>query len=121
MILSLRSMPRFIEIERDIPYSDEDEFAGLSDNVRAILYSGIFNAPIPELIGKYLAYASAADEVAFEASTSGKAIAIPKMSYLPSEAEDIREIYQGFFKILAECEGLSDDWSLILQKKRKLI
>lgn len=116
MILSQKSMPEFVEIERDTPYSDEDEFAGLSDNVRAILYSGIFNAPIPELIGKYLAYASAADDVAFEASTSRKVIAIPKMTYLPSEAEDIREICQGFFKILAECEGLSDDWSVSLQK-----
>ena len=116
MILSQKSIPEFVEIERDIPYSDEDEFASLSDNVREILYSGIFNMSIPELVGKYLAYASVADEVAFEASTRGKAVTVPRTTYLPNKAEDIRGIYQDFVDILAECESLTDDWSALLQK-----
>ncbi len=116
IILSLRSMPKFTEIERDIPYSDEDEFAELSDTLRQTLYNGIFELTIPELMGKYIAYASGADEAAFESSTSGKAVAIPKVTYAPAEAEDINELYRALLNILAQCESLTDDWNELKEK-----
>ncbi|MBQ7344287.1 MAG: flagellin lysine-N-methylase [Clostridia bacterium] len=116
MILSLRSMPKFTEIERDIPYSDEDDFAELSDTLRKNLYNRIFELSIPELIGKYLAYASAADEVAFEASASGKAVAIPKVTYAPAECEETGEIYKAFLDALSDCEALTDDWDTLMEK-----
>ena len=111
MILSLRSMPKFIEIERDIPYSDEDEFAEVSDCARDSLTDEIFTLRLPELMGKYIAYAHAADEVAFEVGASGKAVTIPKVTYAPAENEEIFELYKVFLDALAECEALTDDWT----------
>jgi lysine-N-methylase len=116
MILSLRSMPRFIEIERDIPYSDEDEFASMSDDLREDLYNGIFDLSMPELIGKYIAQASTADELAFKASVSGQAMAITKVTYAPAQSDNIREIYQAFVSALSECEALTLDWSELIKR-----
>ena len=116
MILSLRSMPRFIEIERDIPYSDEDEFASMSDDLREALYNGIFDLSMPELIGKYIAQASTADELAFKASVSGQAVAITKVTYAPAQSDSIREIYQAFVSALSECEALTHDWSELTKR-----
>ena len=116
MILSLRSMPKFVEIERDIPYSDEDEFASMCDALREELYDGIFDLSMPELIGKYVAYASAADDMAFEASASGKAVAIPRVTYAPAESDSIRRIYQAFSNALSECEALTDDWGELTER-----
>ena len=111
MILSLKSMPEFVEINRNIPYSDEDEFAEVSDCIRGRLLDEIFTLSAPELIGKYLAYAQLGDEIAFDVSTSGKAVAISNVIYTPVEAKQTDEIYQGFVNILTECESLTDDWS----------
>lgn len=116
MILALQSLPKTVEIERDIPYSDEDEFAEVSDCIRDSLTDGIFRLSLPELMGKYIAYAHVADEVAFDSSASGKAAKIPKVTYAPAEAEDVLELYSAFLDELTECEALTDDWSELAEK-----
>ena len=116
IILSLKKIPKLVQIERDIPYRDEDEFAKISDRIRNDLFDDIFKLHTTELMGKYIAYASFADEVSFEASTSRKNVAIPKLQYTPAETDDLRKLYIAFLDTLAGCEPLTNDWTKLTEK-----
>lgn len=120
VILALGGIPKFTLIERDIPYSDEDEFAEVSDVLRECLYRGIYEHSIYELMGEYIAYAPVADEVAFEASASGKTVAIPKLTYAPIASEKAGEFYIAFADLVAECEALTDNWSDLVEKLKSI-
>ena len=118
MILSLREIPKFVTVERDIPYSDEDGFASMSDSIREDLYQGLFSLSIPEILGKYTAYSYVADEAAFNASADSKAVTVSKPAYMPMSDENIQDILQRFLDILSECEALSDDWNTLIRKAK---
>ena len=120
IILSLESIPNFLSIDRDVNYCDEDDFADISDSLREILYHGIFTRGMHELIGKYLAYAQAADDVAFNASTSGKSVKIPKVDYIPAENEEIRRMLKYALTLFSECEALTDKWNTLLERAGKV-
>lgn len=120
IILSLESIPNFLSIDRDVNYCDEDDFADISDSLREILYSGIFTRGMHELIGKYLAYAQAADDVAFNASTGGKSVNIPMITYLPTENGEIKKLLGCALKLLCDCEALTDKWNTLLERAGKV-
>lgn len=120
IILSLDKRPEFTTINRDVNYYDEDDFADISDSLREILYHGIFTRGMHELIGKYLAYAQAADDVAFNASTSGKSVKIPKVDYIPAENEEIRRMLKYALTLFSECEALTDKWNTLLERAGKV-
>lgn len=118
IILSLRKLPRIIEIERDVPYLDEDEFAILGDSFRELLTESLFESDIRAVIGKYIAYASVAEDIAFDTSTSGKCVSIPKPTYLPAEESELKDLLLDCLDIFSECEALTDEWYVALQKAR---
>ena len=120
IVLSLEKTPELVEIERDVHYYDEDDFAIISDALRKTLYSGIFELDIHELIGKYTAYSKIADDVAFEASACGKEIPIPKATYTPAENAEIIKLIEFTAERLLECEALTNDWYTILDKARNV-
>ena len=120
MILSLKKMPKLIEIDRDIPYSDEDEFADVSEYFRNILSRHIFTDRIDEVAGVFTAYASLADEVAFDVSSTGKRVPIDKLTIAPIEIENLEKLYADFLTILSECESLTDEWGELVESARRV-
>ena len=120
MILSLKKMPKLIKIDRDIPYSDEDEFADVSEYFRNILSGHIFTDRIDEVAGVFTAYASLADEVAFDVSSTGKRVPIDKLTIAPIEIENLEGLYADFLDILSECESLTDDWCELVERARQV-
>lgn len=120
MILSLERMPRIVEIDREVSYCDTDEFASLGDSFREALLFGLFELDLPVLIGKYLAYAGIAEDLAFDASTSGKDVTIPKLTYTPPEEDEIEKLLQCCLDIFSECETLSEEWYEVLKKAREV-
>ena len=120
MILALKEEPKLIEIDRDIPYSDEDEFADVSEYFRNILSRHIFTDRIDEVAGVFTAYASLADKVAFDVSSTGKRVPIAKLMIAPIEIENLEELYVDFLTILSECESLTDEWGELVESARRV-
>ena len=114
MILALKEEPKLIDIDRDIPYSDEDEFADVSEYFRSVLSEDAFTSSANELISKYKAYATVADDVTFQVSTTGETPTIPKLTYTLLENEEIEALYQDFLSLLSECEYMSNEWPRLL-------
>lgn len=119
MILSLKRLPKIIEVERDIPYFDEDEYADLCSYFQDRLTSSVFKFEIPDIAGIFRAYSSLADNAAFEVLSTGKAAKIPKPAIRSLDADQIKEMLSSFFDILNECEALDDGWREALLYARK--
>ena len=113
-ILSLECLPKIIEIERDVHYSDTDTFAKVSAHFKEVLSKGIFESNPVEIISRYKAYAEIADEAAFRVSTTRQSVKIPKATYTLLEAEDIERLIDGMFSVLSECEYMSDELPRLL-------
>ena len=120
IILSLKALPRFTTVGRDVHYFDEDSFGDVSEHFRNNLYEGIFNLDVCTLIGKYIACATAADEVAFEVCTAEKRVPIPKVTYAQADENEIKRISDSLLPLLLECEALTDDWRDIVEKAGKV-
>ena len=118
IILSLEKLPRIVEINRDISYCDDDEYAKTSEHFRKDLMSGIFSKDLTELVGKYIAYAELADDVCFDVCTSGKEVPIPKVTYEIPDDSKIKKLLDSFLSLLGECESLSKDWQNIINKAK---
>ena len=118
IILSLRKLPRIIEIERDVPYLDEDEFAPMSNRIREKLYKSIFRSSTYELVDIYKAYALIADRVGIRANIDFSNHNIPKITYIPISQSEIREFYERFTNLLYECESLDRNWAFLINKIR---
>lgn len=110
IILSLGSIPRIIEIERDVRYCDEDDFADISEYFRECLYRSIFSRCPEETAGVYTAYAAVADEAAFEVSTTRERVKIAKPMIKPIDEEALKDLTHRMLSILIDCEALSDEW-----------
>ena len=120
IILLLKELPELIEIERDIPYYDEDAFAQLSADMRSSLYRHIFTADIDALANVYKEYAIIADDAAFDASTGGAGISIPDITPTPIESDALTDIYDGIVDLLSECEALSEEWEDTVKAVREV-
>lgn len=120
MILELCELPRLIEIEREIPYYDEDPFAHLCASVRESLYRQVFTADIDSLAGLYAEYAKIADDAAFDASACGTEPNIPTLSPSPIKSDILADIYGGMVDLLTECEALSDEWEALVSSVKKI-
>ena len=118
MILDLCKMPRLVEIEREVHYSDEDEFADLSETVRERLYGAIFTEEPEVLASTFIEYARIGDEVAFSASTSGEVSDIPCVERGYVDPDMLCELYDGVMSLIDECEPLTEDWSGLVARAR---
>ena len=116
IISSLSEKPRLIETERCVHYCDEDEYAGVSAYFRNMLIDKIFTKDYFELAGLYAAYATLADEVAFDVSATRKEIPIPKIAYTPDDGELTVKVYECMTNALLECEAMCDEWRELLNK-----
>jgi len=116
IILSLDRLPKTVEIEREVPYYDEDGFATLGESFRERLTEGLFEFDIHTVIGKYIAYATIAEDLAFDASTSGKDVKIPKQTYVPVKESELKDLLVNCFEIFSECEALGEEWYDALKK-----
>lgn len=120
MILALTELPKFIEIDREIHYEDADDFADVSEYFRNILSRHIFTDRIDEVAGVFTAYASLADEIAFDVSSTGKRVPIDKLTIAPIEIENLEGLYADFLTILSECESLTDEWGELVESARRV-
>ena len=118
MILSLKSQPRLVETEHEVHYSDEDEFADVSECIRERLYPAIF-AQEPKMLAKtFVEYARVGDDVAFMASTSEKAVDIPEVECGHVEPDMLCELYESMLSLVSECESLTDEWEGLVARAR---
>ena len=120
IILKLKKIPKIIEIERDVRYEDCDPFAEVSEYFRKELSESVFTLRAEEIISKYKAYATVADDVAFEASATQTAVAIPKASYIIVENDEVGKLYREFISLLEECEYMSDEWPKLLSLAKEV-
>ena len=120
MTLALTELPKLIEIDREIYYKDADNFADVSEYFRNILSGHIFTDRIDEVAGVFTAYASLADEVAFDVSSTGKRVPIDKLTIAPIEIENLEGLYADFLTILSECESLTDEWGELVESARRV-
>ena len=120
MILALTELPKLIEIDREIHYEDADEFADVSEYFRNILSRHIFTDRIDEVAGVFTAYASLADKVAFDVSSTGKRVPIDKLTIAPIEIENLEGLYADFLTILSGCESLTDEWGELVESARRV-
>lgn len=116
MILSLKELPSYTEINRHIPYSDDDEYADVNEYFRELLFNNVFTGKIEEVTGAFAEYAALSDEVAFDISTTEKKVDIPKLTITPIKNERLEKLYTGFFKILSECELLNDNARKLIER-----
>lgn len=121
IILSLNQLPKLVQTEREVKYFDEDDYASFSDAIRTKLFSVIFKSDILELVGIYKAYASIADESAFEAVSTNRT---PELSTEPTkktaDIDDVRDTISQTIELLEECDALTDDWRDTLKKARRI-
>lgn len=120
MLLELDELPRLIEIERDVHYFDEDEYADVSEKIRNALFESIFTCDIRSLIYTYLEYAKIADEVAFAASTGSGNVEIQKPEAGEIPKERLSELYSGIFELIDECEALTDGWDELCKNAKSV-
>ena len=120
MLLGLRELPRLIEIERDVHYFDEDDCADVSEEIRNALFERIFACDIRSLIYAYIEYAKIADDVAFAASTGSETVQIAAPEVGEISGERLSELYSGIFGLIDECEALTDGWTEVCEKARKI-
>ena len=120
MILELSSLPKLIEIERDVPYSDEDELADVSAVFRERLYGVIFTDDIRTVASTYAAYSRLADDVAFDVSSSGERTEVPSVKAEAFGMSAIEETYRGALDCIDECEALTDRWCSLLSLAREV-
>jgi lysine-N-methylase len=120
MTLALTELPKLIEIDREIHYEDADKFADVSEYFRSVLSEDVFALSANELISKYKAYATVADDVTFQVSTTGETPTIPKLIYTLFENEEIEALYQDFLSILSECEYMSNEWPRLLDLAKEV-
>ena len=120
IILSLRKLPKLIEIDREIHYNDIDGFAKVSAHFRKLLLKGIFESNPVEIISKYKVYSKIADEVAFQVSAMQEMVPIPKVNYILLENDDIEMLHREFIALLSECEYMSDEWPRLLNLAKEV-
>lgn len=120
MILELADLPKLVEIEREISYRDEDEYADVSEVFRSRLYEVIFTKDMDTVASSYAAYSALADEIAFEVSTSGKRCKIPEPDTEGFGQEAIAEMYSAALGCIRECEALTDKWCDLLDKAQEI-
>ncbi len=120
MMLALNEKPTLVEIDRSISYSDEDDFADVSEHARELLYDKIFTEDIHTLTGSFLTCAGIFDDVAFEVSTTGKRTSLP--TSLPSALDEqgAERIYESILELLSECEALTGGWYELVDKTRDI-
>ena len=110
IMLSIRSLPKLLEIERDVHYSDQDDFAEVSEAIRERLYSVIFDANTDKIAATYLAYAEIADGVAFDVCSTGESKEIPIANEALTDTERLSSLLDATFDLLMQSEALSDEW-----------
>lgn len=110
IILSLEKKPRLIEIEREIPYYDEDNKAFVSEYFRCKLYDRIFSQGIEKLVGSFVKYAKSTTTDDYYYFTSEFSRCMPAIKDEPLDDEKIEELIKFTFTLLDECEALSDEW-----------
>ena len=115
MILSLKELPKIIELEREVSYEDNDDLAEVSEHFKDLLTSGIFTSDAVELISRYKACSKVADDVAFEASTTRMSVSIPKVTYALLKNDEINTLHREFISLLEGCEYMNDEWSELLE------
>lgn len=114
IVLSLEELPAEVEIERDVPYSDEDEYAKLSASIREELCKAAFEHDINDLIGLYREYAKVAEDSVFEALTGGRTEAYTKPRSVPLEYGALRYLLTTMLGVLAKAEALDDGWQQLV-------
>ena len=120
IILSLCELPELIEIERKVRYFDADEYADVSAYFREALYRAIFEKPMDELVRTYVYYGTLADDVAFEAASTGKKPLFLDVRCGNAEAESAEEIYECILDAISECEALTDEWESLIAKAKEI-
>ena len=120
IILSLSTLPKLVEAEREISYSDEDEYAEISEYFRDNLYASIFTHSPCELVEIYTAYASVADGVSFDVCTTGEKTDIPEVEARGKSPDEVKALIDAALSILSECEALSDEWPKVISRAKKL-
>ena len=120
IILSLRELPELVDIERKVRYFDEDEYADVSTYFREALYRAIFTKPMDELVRNYVYYGTLADDVAFEAASTGKKPLFLDVRCGNADAESAEDIYDCIFSAITECEALTDEWEQIVAKAKEI-
>ena len=120
IILGLSSLPRLVEIERDVHYRDEDEYADLSEYFRIRLMKDVFDKPMDELVRSFVYYGTLADDVAFETVSTGKRALFLDVRSGNGEAESAEEIYEAMLGVIDECESLTDEWDGIVEGLREV-
>ena len=120
IILSLNEVPKIVEIERDVHYSDEDVYADLSEYFREHLYKDIFTKPTDEVVRSYVYYGTMADDVAFETASTGKKALFLDTRSGNADAETVEEIYESMLSAIEGCESLTDEWDSLVEEARKI-
>lgn len=118
IILSLKELPCLIEIEKDVHYSDEDEYASVSESLREALFSKIFTLDIHTLVGAYIDCAALADEMAFTVSTGGEYTEPYELDERKATNDELSELYDSFLALVSECEPLTEDWDDLVARVR---
>ena len=119
LILSLEEMPKFTLIESEDSKHAEDEYAEVSHDFREALYEIIFSKDTDEIIGGYLAFAEAADAIAFDLSTGADTnTELPKS--FDSYGFDTAELSRYAASLFLDCEALSDEWENALTRAVEL-
>ena len=120
IILSLNKVPKTVEIERDVHYFDEDEYAELSEYFRDKLTGCVFDKPIDELVKSFVYYGTLADDVAFETVSVGKRALFLDVRSGNEDAESAEQIYCAMLDAIAECESLTGEWDTLVEKARQV-
>ena len=118
IILSQKELPRLVEIERNVHYSDEDEYASVSEDLRSELFGKIFALDIHSLAGAYIDCARWADEVAFTLSTGGECTVPCEPKERMITNDELCELYDSFLSLVSECEPLTEDWDDLVARAR---
>ena len=120
IILALDRQPGIIETERELSYDDVDEFAEISEHFRNHLLNSVFSLDTAGAVELFTVCAKIADDVAFDASTSGDVIDLPKINTACIDEIATEKAYEDFFSLLDKCEALTDDWNKIVAKAKNV-
>lgn len=118
IILEIKKAPKLIEIEKEISYSDEDDYPELSEEIRERLYGIVFTEEINTVAKTYAAYSALADDLSFKIVSGGDVKSVPEVSLEPFTKEVVEELYSGVLDSIEECEALSDGWCELVDKVR---